>query len=142
MVYSYDRRANHRAASVEGEGGKLWKEVEDFLYPPWCKGSSYRGDLRWTQYENLLAEFYQNPERLSEDDRESVPDALARAKAANDKEWKQRRQDALETIKELPDPEQFTERDVRKYMYTSTLDRLVYEGVLERHGHSYALASK
>ncbi len=134
MTYSYDRR---RIATDFSEGGKLWKEVEEFLYPPWYKGSGYRGDLEYTVYVRLLEEFYQWPERMSEDDKESVPDALARVKAETDKQWQQRRKDALETIRELPDPTRFRESDVRRYVYRSTLDRLVFEGVLERHGGGF-----
>ncbi len=137
MFYSYDRRT---AATDYSEGGKLWKDVEDFLYPPWYKGSGYRGDIEYTVYVRLLEEFYQWPERMSEDDKESVPDALARVKAEDDRQWKERRQDALEIIRALPGG--FRPSDVSRHVYRSTLDRLVYEGVLELHGGSiYSLAS-
>jgi hypothetical protein len=128
---------NTSEADFSEKEKNLWKEVEDFLYPPWHRGSSYRGDLEYTVYVRLLQEFYQWPERMSEDDKESVPYALARVKDVCDKKWKQRRQDALETIRALPDPTRFKEPDVRTDVYRSTLDRLVCEGVLERHGGGF-----
>lgn len=140
MTYSYDRTADSprlKTGVLTLSERKLWKAVEEFLYPPWYKGSGYRGDLKYTVYVRLLQEFYQDPEGMSEDNKESVPDALARVKAENDKEWKNRRQDALEVIRELPDPTHFSESDVRRHVYRSTLDRLVYEGALKRRGGGF-----
>lgn len=143
--YNWSKRANEEEEGkpLSSSEKKLWKEIEDFLYPAWSKSSSYRGDLEYTVYVRLIQEFYQNAERMSQDDRESVPDAFERVKAVTEADWRKRRSDALETIKDLPDPLSFTIKDVRPYMYNSDVFRLEFEGLIEKTGYSsYGLTPK
>jgi len=122
--------------SGKAESQKIWREVESFLYPPWYKGSGYRGDITYTPDIRLLQEFYQWPERLTADDREGVPDALERAKDAVEKNWLELRRETLEAIRSLPETARFHVSDVQT-LYGSTMARLLYEGVLLSHGGGY-----
>jgi len=79
----------------------LWLAVEKFLYPDWYKGSAYRDDLVVNEFTRLIQEFYQWPERLSEEQMKEVPIAFAKVQKDDATRWEEESKTVLDFISKL-----------------------------------------